>query len=102
MIKLFFTRVLKNILNFISISLDERTKVDFLLNALKSFSILKNAGLYADYRNNIWNTPLELKEDDYKKVLENTNLMRSIFFPKIAYFLKISNENLVSLYEALH
>jgi hypothetical protein len=77
-------------------------QIDGLLSELSDFNNLKNEGFYVDNRKGFWKTPMKIDETDYNKVLKSADLIRDIFLPKIEYSLKVSNENLVLLYEAMN
>jgi AbiV family abortive infection protein len=101
-IKIFLRGKLKEALEFISISPSEQSKVDQLLNNIDNFNRLKNEGFYVDKRGDEWKTPLNVTESEYRAILNDVELIRTVFSQKVHYFLNFPDADLVLLYEAMH
>jgi AbiV family abortive infection protein len=97
-IKLLPLGIFRDVLNVISIPNTERTKIDSLLNELNDFNTKKNKGFYVDYKENNWHTPLKFTVQDYNNVLQNVNLLRDIFLPKITQIQNFSDAELANIY----
>jgi AbiV family abortive infection protein len=100
LIKQFLSGRIRDIIELMTISKDERNEIESAVIDLDSFDSYKKKGFYVDYRDKSWTSPLMLNESDYRKTLQTTELIKSIFDRKIDFIISTSNEELEMVYAA--
>jgi AbiV family abortive infection protein len=99
LIKPFIKGKLKQLIDLMTITSEECKLVEKILNDLINFDSKKKNGLYVDFFENAWISPLTLNEIDYANTYSTTALIKSVFQRKVEFILSTPDDELELVYK---